>query len=209
MDGCWCRIWALHDLFAISVCAREAKRMRRDWKTLNGTKECLCQTVFSASPQETSTWIMWTSQFTISFPLSVLFYNEKTHLPEMLKIVPLAQNSLTCIQPPAAWQRQPTSIQLHSLKSDRGSPCRTEWTWRCWAAEWWRWRCTWAGWTHGCPSSRPDTCKRCSGIPCCACCCPSWMSRAGDGRGTSWGGCRSRGPGWGWRRLSWWQPGLR
>lgn len=77
MDGCWCRIWALHDLLAISVCAREAKRMRRDWKTLNGTKECLCQTVFSASLQETSTWIMWTSQFTISLPLSVLFIMKK------------------------------------------------------------------------------------------------------------------------------------
>lgn len=104
----------------------------------------------------------------------------------------------------------PTSIQLRPLKSDRGPLCRTQWTWRGWAAEWWRWRCTLTGWTRGCPASRRDTCRRWSAAtPWRSYRCPSWTSRASGGTGTAAGGCRSRGPGWGWRRLSWWQPGLR
>lgn len=120
---------------------------------------------------------------------------------------------------PSHWQQSPRpSIQLpettdagHTFcfKSDGGSLFHKEWIWWCLAAQWWRWHCTSAGQTRGYPSWVQDTCTY-SFVELKYCECRrrlAWINCVTDGTGTSWGGCRSRGPGWGWQKLSGWQPG--
>lgn len=107
-----------------------------------------------------------------------------------------------CSELSAAWEgsKHPQMLHIFSVcfKSDRGSLCHMEWLWQWLATVWWHSRCTSAGRIRGCPSWVQDTWTYSAvELNHCECCCHAWINWVTDETGTSWAGCRSRGPGWG------------